>query len=704
MKCFWLLAVLPLLLLATLRPILAHSSQVNNSNRVRCLERERQALLNIKSELVDTYGRLSSWDNDESKRDCCEWSGIQCHNQTNHVTRLDLYSFGLRGKISTSLLELEHLRYLDLSQNLFEQARVPEFIGSLTKLRHLNLGSANFYRPIPRQIGNLSMLLYFDISWTGCYSENLDWVFNLGSLEFLNLNHTNLSRANNWLEAVSKLTSIKELRLHDTSLPEIPLSLLPEINGSSPLAILDLSRNPNLSNSLKLIHWFSNLSTGLISIDLSNNNMHGPILDVFENMISLEYLNLGRNNLEGGLPKYFGNLSSLTVLHLGLNYLAGDISELMMNLSGPVEKKLEYLKLYYNNLSGLLPNMSRFSSLSTLRLQGNQLSGTIREDYLQLPHLTLLHLSSNRITGPVPNLSFCSSLQHLYLAENMLNGTLTPSIGLLSRLRVLDLSVNKFLEVEFSPHWVPLFQLEYLSLRRCKLWNFPTWLKTQKRLACIDISDNEVSDMIPSWFGGIASKLIYMNASNNQIYGFFPDLRDSFLPPNSFFGTKVLDISRNKISGSVTFLCDSREWKLLDLSDNLFSGQIPDCFTNLRSLEYLSLANNYLSGEIPYSFGWLSDLTLLHLHNNTLSGELPTSMRNCTGLEMIDVGDNRLTGKIPDWIGDSFPELRFLILRSNAFYGSMPSNLCRLPNLQILDISSNKVSGAIPECLKLTQP
>ncbi|KAL0318090.1 UNVERIFIED_CONTAM: hypothetical protein Sangu_2223300 [Sesamum angustifolium] len=175
-------------------------------------------------------------------------------------------------------------------------------------------------------------------------------------------------------------------------------------------------------------------------------------------------------------------------------------------------------------------------------------------------------------------------------------------------------------------------------------------------------------------------------------------LRDALVPHSRLRAT-TLDISRNKISGSVNFLCYVQEWGLLDLSD-LFSSQIPDCFANLRWLRFLNLANNHLSGEIPISFGSLSALTLLHLRNNSLSGELPTSMSNCTSLEMIDVGDNRLTGTIPNWIGDSFPELRVLVLRSNSFYGSMPSSLCHLANLQILDISSNKISEVIPKCLQ----
>ncbi|KAL0371730.1 UNVERIFIED_CONTAM: Receptor-like protein EIX2 [Sesamum calycinum] len=618
----------------------SYSSQGNNTNRIRCLERERQALLNIKSQLVDTYGRLSSWGNDEDKRDCCEWIGVYCHNQTNHVTQLDLRFKFLRGKISTSLLELQQLEYIDLSFNDFD--------------------------------------------------------------------YINLSKATNWLQAVSKLKSIQELSLSDGALPETSLSSLPKINGSSPLTILDLSFNSHLSNFWTLVSWFSNFSsTGLSYIILHDNNIAGPIPDVFENMASLTVLQLYRNGLQGGIPKYFANLSSLVTLSLSKNNLSGDIHEVMMNLSaGLLEKKLSLLDLSWNNFSGLFPNMSRFYSLTNLGFQNNQLSGSIREGYLRLPSLAFLDLFSNSFTGPIPDLSFSPLLRSLRLSNNTFNGTLTQNIRNLSQLLELDLSFNSFLEVDFDPSFDPPFQLDTLKLAHCKLVkHYPIWLKAQTKLQTIDLSSIGISDTVSSFFGGTIPTFLYLDASNNQMYGSFPNFSfnsTDFLTSRDVALSGIsLDVSRNKISGSLDFLCYVKEWALLDLSDNLFSGQIPDCFGNFRSLRYLNLANNHLSGKIPYSFGSLSALTLLHLRNNSLSDGIPTTMRNCRGLKMIDVGGNRLTGNIPSWVGDSFPELIVLVLRSNEFYGDIPSNICRLANLQILDMSSNKnISGAIPECLQ----
>ncbi|PIN14834.1 Leucine-rich repeat protein [Handroanthus impetiginosus] len=697
------------LLLVSLMPVLGHSPKGGSASKISCLESERQALFKFKDELVDTHGRLSSWGDGEHQGDCCKWKGVHCHNRTNHVIRLDLHNPGyddydnisdapLKGKVSASLLELQHLQYLNLSFNDFGNAPIPEFIGSLSKLRHLDLYHANFGGRIPHHLGNLSKLLYLDLGYNqNCYSENLDWVSHLYSLEYLDLSFANLSKATNWLQAVSKLNSIEELRFSGCKLPDILSSSLPS-NASAPLEILYLSNNSFIFSTLTLIRWFSNFSsTGLTDVDLSYNNMSGPIPDVFANMTSLSLLDLSFTGLEGGIPKYFGNMSNLLDIDLSWNNLTGELSELMTNLSGPLEQKLQSLSLVGNMISGSFSNMSRFSSLKILVLAFNQLNGCIQGSYIKLPHLLCLHLYGNQFIGPVPDLSFSSSLEDLDLSDNKFNGTLAKSIGRLSQLKTLDLSLNSFLTVKFNGHWVPLFQLESLSLSHCRLGpQFPSWLKTQKKLIHFDISNSGISDNFPSWFGGVAPKLKSLNASNNQMYGVLPNFSFS-----TIFGDdkRALDLSRNKISGPLSFLCHSREWKLIDLSNNLLGGQIPDCFTHFKWLEYLNLANNSFSGMIPHSFGSLRALSLVHLRNNSFSGELPTSMGNCTKLRMIDFGENRLTGKIPTWIGNRFSELKVLVLRFNRFYGSIPSSLCGLANIQILDVSSNEISGVIPNCV-----
>ncbi|KAL7126909.1 hypothetical protein ABFS83_14G218300 [Erythranthe nasuta] len=111
-----------------------------------------------------------------------------CDNITGHVRQLHLQFSGLSGKIDLSFLNLKHLRYLDLSQNNFEQT-IPSFIGSLTSLEYLNLSHAGFYGTVPHSIGNLLNIhtLNLEINYYGSQLDvnSLEWVstplFQIGS-------------------------------------------------------------------------------------------------------------------------------------------------------------------------------------------------------------------------------------------------------------------------------------------------------------------------------------------------------------------------------------------------------------------------------------------------------------------------------------------------------------------------------------------
>ncbi|KAJ0586765.1 putative non-specific serine/threonine protein kinase [Helianthus annuus] len=59
-----------------------------NSDRVLCMDGERQALLRFKHGLIDETGRLASWVADDEE--CCKWIGVACDNTTGHVHGIHL--------------------------------------------------------------------------------------------------------------------------------------------------------------------------------------------------------------------------------------------------------------------------------------------------------------------------------------------------------------------------------------------------------------------------------------------------------------------------------------------------------------------------------------------------------------------------------------------------------------------------------------
>ncbi|KAM7486963.1 hypothetical protein LguiA_002972 [Lonicera macranthoides] len=692
---------------------------------IRCKENERQALLNFKKEIVeDEFGLLSSWGSQEE--DCCKWRGIRCSNTTAHVILLDLHGwydeatynwFHLSGKVSPSLLELNQLKYLDLSYNHFHSIPIPEFIGSLSQLQYLNLSFNYFGGRVPHQIGNLTNLRSLDLgSYAGdLIVENLEWLSEFRLLRHLDLNSIDLQKVD-LLQSIDRLSFLSSLHLSDCNLPGIISPSLHLTNFSSiPLSTIDLRGN-SFSNSSSY-NWLFNFSSSLVDVDMSYNPLGGSIPDAFGNMMSLESLSLSNCALEGEIPKSFKNLSCIRSLKLYSNNLTGQLPVLFQTLFASMNS-LEILDLTENKVSGSLSN-SDFTSLSSLRqllIGNNKLNGSFPKHFGQSSTLEYLDLSRNELNGSLPDLTSFPLLRYLYLSNNKIQGRLPESIGELSNLKELDLSFN-LLTLEFISDWTPHFQLDIIKLSSCKLGpHFPKWLRSQSNFSFLDISSAGISDTISHWFWDLSPKLVQQNFSDNQIHGMLPDLSLKFvkldqidLSSNRFKGPiplfprnlTSLNLSKNMFSGSIISLCTivTEFLNFLDLSDNLLSGEVPDCWMNGNELVFLDLSNNNLSQKIPASFGFLDQLILLNLRNNSFIGELPSSLKNCSFLEVVDTSENKLSGQLPAWIGTDLTHLSFLSFRKNEFYGSIPPSMCLLNHTQVLDLSQNKISGNIPQCL-----
>ncbi|XP_021810930.1 serine/threonine-protein kinase BRI1-like 2 [Prunus avium] len=698
----------------------SHSHSLRDAKvTVRCIERERQALLAFKRGLVDEFNQLSTWGSEAEKQDCCRWEGVYCSNQTGHVIQLDLgYSFpgktiqhdifgySFQGKmISPKLIELQHLQYLDLSlidfygiqipdfidlylSRSFDGGQIPDFIGSLTNLRNLSLFDGNLIGPIPSSFGNLTQLQNLDLRDNQLQPENLNWLPALSSLTYLDLSEANLSTVFDWPEAVlNKLPKLVELTLVNCSLPPpstpILSTTLYKTNSSTSLAYVSLSDN-HLTSSIFL--WLSNYSTSLVTLDLSINNLTGFIPDFIGNMSSVVSLDLSDNQIEGANPNSFARMCNLRTLSLQTNHLSGQLSKFVQRLPRCAQNSLEDLRLSENVLVGSLNNLTSFSSLKLLYLYANQLSGKIPESIGQMSQLKEIDFSTNSLEGVVSETHFSK----------------------LSKLNSLDLSSNS-LALNFHSDWIPPFQLSDINLASCKVGPlFPKWLQTQNKSSQLDISNAGISDILPSWFWRNFRRAYFINLSQNVIRGTSKDLAVKItqlvldpMYPSTRAQASHLDLSNNHFSGSLSFLCGSTDMSLiyLNLSSNSFSGELPDCWRDLETLVMLDLSNNSFSGKIPMTIGSLFQMQTLKLRSNRFVGELPSSLKNCSSLEVIDLGDNKLSGPIPTWLGVSFKNLVILMLSTNHFNGSMPSQLCHLTHIQIMDFSMNNISGSIPKCL-----
>ncbi|CAJ1952956.1 unnamed protein product [Sphenostylis stenocarpa] len=643
-------------------------------------------------------------------------------NFTFNLVELQLTDNLLEGSIPNHFgLTMNSLKYLYLSSNRFKVEVLQSFMNICT-LNSLKIASNSLNQDLPSILHNLS---------SACAR------YSLQELDLVAFNQINGS-----FPDFSIFTSLKMLHLSGNQLTgKIPEGILPSrleslsiefnlLEGGIPksfgnactLRSLDVSSN-RLSGELSvIIQQLSGCAkNSLQDLKLGGNKINGTfpdlsrfstlkILDLSENQLSgkipednklssqLESLSISSNTLEGGIPKSFGNACALRLLDMSNNNLSEEFPLIIHNLFGCTRNSLEHLRLGMNQINGTLPDLSIFSSLKSLNVAGNKLNGEFPKD-----------------------IQFPPQLEELYMQSNSLKGVLTDyHFANMSKLYSLELSDNLLLALTFTPNWVPPFQLRYIRLQSCMLGpRFPKWLRTQNEFSDLDISNVGISETVPKWFWTkLASrKWISMNISCNNLHGIIPyfPIKNPYssliLGSNQFEGpippflrgSTLLDLSNNRFSGSLSFLCVGSTIGILyqlDISNNKLSGQIPDCWSRFKSLAYLDLSHNNFSGKIPTSMGSLFDLQALFLRDNNLTDEIPFSLRSCTKLVMVDMAENNLSGSIPDWVGSKLENLQFLSLQRNHFQGNLPLQICYLRHIQLLDLSLNNFSGRIPECIK----
>lgn len=218
-------------------------------------ESEKNALLALYHN-TDGHKWNITWDLDG---DITAWHGIKVAN--GHIVGVDLFRNNLNGNLPDAIGDLGYLEHLNLAFNDIGGS-IPESISKLGKLKVLKLEMNRLTGVIPPQIGNMTALMRF-------------------------------TAFNNFLggqlpQSMGKLVHLKELNLSSNGL-----------TGRIPDSLGELSK--------------------LESLGLFENRLIGSVPKELGKLVALRELILANNELEGMIPQEFGQLASLEVFQIQNN-------------------------------------------------------------------------------------------------------------------------------------------------------------------------------------------------------------------------------------------------------------------------------------------------------------------------------------------------------------------------------------------------
>ncbi|KAH7866093.1 hypothetical protein Vadar_015494 [Vaccinium darrowii] len=410
------------------------------------------------------------------------------------------------------------------------------------------------------------------------------------------------------------------------------------------LALSDTRFSGNLPESI------GNLME-LRTIAISGCLFSGQIPNSLANLSQLVIVDLSDNNFSGPIPSFQG-WKKLTDISLSGNALTGVV--LSTHFEGLLD--LSCIDLSYNSLNGSIP-LSLFSlpSLQEISLSNNKFSGQMTGfSNESLSPLDTLDLSSNKLQGPIPSYFFAfQSLASLSLSFNNFSGTIQlESFQRLQNIFLLDLSYNSLIvNVSVTNSSLSSFpQLAELGLASCKLQKFPP-LMNQSGLDELDLSNNQISGLIPNWIWNISGGFPYtLNLSCNLLVGFQPE----FTLPRF----DILDLHSNQLQGEIPILPEIAIY--VDYSRNNFSSSIPaEIGKSIASAFFFSLADNMLSGPIPPSICNGSRLEVLDLSNNGFSGTIPPCLIDSGSktLGVLNLHNNSLADINPNFMLDDMRDV-----------------------------------------------
>ncbi|CAL2236449.1 unnamed protein product [Prunus armeniaca] len=599
--------------------------------------------------------------------------------------------------IPGGIANMTNLQFLDLQSN-YISSTIPKWLYRLSHLQSLILSWNFFHGEISSSLGNLTSIVNLDMSvnnLNGSVSEIFESFSRCSSvqIESLSLSWNNLSG-----HLTDKLDRFEKLRDLDLANNSISGPLPPSFGNLSCLEYLSIGDN-NLTGVVSQLH-FTNL-TRLVEFDARGNSLTLEITPHWLPPFQLSLLVLNDWHLEPSeLPMWLQSQTQLRVLSMPNTRISGTIPTWLWNFSS----QLEYIDLSENKLYGEVPRIFRSSPLSEIFLGSNQFNGSLP---LVSSTVVQLDLSNSSFSGTLFHF-FCNNNSEpkafiiLHLDNNRLSGKIPDCFRNWDRLVAVNLESNNLIgNIPRSLGY--LHSLQYLHLRNNHLHGeLPPYLKKCTDLTILDLGYNKFLEKIPMWIGTSLSNLAILSLRSNQFHGHIPyKLCDLTC-------LQILDLAHNNLSGRMprclynfTAMTTFSEYTSLDFDPLEFGPFEYEFYANRYNVGEIENANVVTKGrEVKYGRSLLRLAIILDLSDNIISGEIPEELTSLIYLQSVNLSNNLLSGRIPPKIGDMI-WLESLDLSMNQLCGQIAPSMSRLTFLSALNLSYNNLTGEIPKSTQL---
>ncbi|CAN6553263.1 unnamed protein product [Malus baccata var. baccata] len=204
-------------------------------------------------------------------------------------------------------------------------------------------------------------------------------------------------------------------------------------------------------------------------------------------------------------------------------------------------------------------------------------------------------LSVNNLSGPIPSyLGSMTTLRALGLESNLFSGTVPPELGNLVNMEILYLRANNLTgELPLALKNMTKLRVLYIGSNNFT-GRIPDYFQSWKDLQTLEMQASGLEGPLPSSLSALNNMTDLRISDLSGESSAFPNL-------SNMMGMNKLDLSFNRLEGSIPNLANIMQLATIYLTSNLLTG-LPEWIKNRDSRYNIDLSyNNFSQNSVPNS-------------------------------------------------------------------------------------------------------